>query len=64
MNFISIYSNLLNLLLIEDYEQGAQGKELIFGPFVEQFKNSDFEKVLLINFISTYRNLLENVIFA
>ena len=44
MNFIDIYSNLLNhfifvhLLLIEDYEEGALRKELVFALFVEQSK--------------------------
>ena len=44
MNFISTYSKLLkhfivvHFLPIEDYEQGAPRKELIFAPFVEQFK--------------------------
>ena len=44
MNFIGIFSNLLNhfifvyLLLIEDYEKGALRKELVIAPFVDQFK--------------------------
>ena len=49
-HFISIYSNLLNhfvfghLLVIEDYEQGALRKELVFDPFVEQFKLATLRK--------------------
>ena len=44
MNFISIYSNLLKyfifvqLLLIEDYKQGALRKDLIIVPSVDCLK--------------------------
>ena len=50
MNFINVYSNLLNhlvfvhFLLIEGYEQGALRKELIFATFVEQFKTATLRK--------------------
>ena len=68
MNFIRIYSNLLNhfifvyYLLIEDYEQGALRKKWIFASFAEQFETD--EKFLLINFISAYYSLLKHFIFA
>ena len=50
MNFISIYSNLLNhilfvhFLLIEDYEEGALRKKPVIAPFVEQFKIATLRK--------------------
>ena len=50
INFISTYSKLLKhfifarFLLIEDYEQSALQKELIFAPFVEGFKTATLGK--------------------
>ena len=50
MNFIGIYSNLLNyfifvyLLLIEDYKQGALRNKLIIAPLVQRFKTAIFRK--------------------
>ena len=68
MKLISIYSNLINHfifvhhLLIGDYEQGALRKKQIFAFFVEQFKKD--EKVLLINFVSSYSSLHKHFIFV
>ena len=31
-------------LLIEDYEQGAQRKDLIFAPFIDRFKTATLGK--------------------
>ena len=44
--------------LMEGYVQGALQKELHSAPFVERFKI-----VLLINFVSTWNNLLKHCVF-
>ena len=50
MNFISIYSNLLNHfifvdpLLIEDYEQGALRTKPVIASFAERIKIATLEK--------------------
>ena len=50
MSFISTYFKLIknfiyvHCLLIEDYEQAPLRNELIFAPFVEQFKPATLRK--------------------
>ena len=50
MNSILTYRKLLKnfvftpVLLLEDYEQGALRKELIFASFVEQIKTATLRK--------------------
>ena len=69
INFISTYANMFQhlifarFLLIEGYEKCALRKELvIIAPIVEWFKIATL-KVLLMNSICTYRNLLNHFIF-
>ena len=51
MSFASIWTNLFKhwifseFLLIEDYVQGAAGKELHMVPFVERFKKLLWESL-------------------
>ena len=52
-----------DFLLIEGYVQGALRKELHIAPFLERFKKN-YRKVLLINFVRIWHNLLSHCIFA
>ena len=66
VNFMTTYSILFKhfmfrrFLLIEGYEGGDLGKELIFGPLIERFQTVTLKssQVLLMNFISTWGKLL------
>ena len=44
---------------MEGYVQGALRKELHIAPLVERLKITTFGKVLLVNFASTWSNLLK-----
>ena len=65
IHFASNWKNLLkhcisaDFWLIEALVQSGLRKEMLTAPFVERFKYSDFEKVLIRDCASTRNNLLK-----
>ena len=49
---------LLEGVTVEGYQQGALRKQPTIAPFKEQFKTISLRKCKLVNFISTYIDLL------